>query len=155
MSSPGGGGMIFSPRPFCVTVPVETFLKKGNLQEIILFMLSPPGEARLAAPSMKLVNCQQEEMSRDIINTIVNKRRSSMPVTCTAFWFQITKWNALTVDTRPLLFPWWCRNISPCSCCRQTRGHCTCKLLSRGGKKKKDAMLNEARETDSIAIKVF
>lgn len=49
---------------------------------------SPPGEARLAAQPMELVNCQQEEMSTDIINTVIKARRGSMPACIRPFAFE-------------------------------------------------------------------
>lgn len=91
-------------------------------------------------------------MSRDIINTTIKKWGGVQGGMCTTFWFQITKGSELTVDTHLLWFPWLCRNISLCLCCRWTRGHCTCKLLRREGRR---CNVEWRRETNSVAIKSF
>lgn len=83
----GWGHYSFISHPFCMTFPVKIFLKMEIFRKSFCSCY-PPGEARLAAPSVKSVNRQQEEMSRDVINASIKKCRGSIPVCARPFDFK-------------------------------------------------------------------
>lgn len=104
---------------------------------------------------MKLVNCQQEEMSRDIINTVIKKMYGVPRQYVRGLSISANKVKGTHSWHSSPLIPLVVQKHFPVFVLQTDAWPLHLQAVEQRGGKKKEAMLNEARETDWKAIKSF